>query len=264
MPFLVAKGLALVAQPTTLALLLTAAGVWLLQTGRRRTGLWLAWGGIGYLFGAGFLPLGNALILPLEQRFPVPDLAGTRVDGIVILGGFEDGWVSAGRNGLAVNESAERLTESLRLARHHPTARVVFTGGVRFRGTKELGGAGPVAEFLVDAGIDRERILLEPKARNTYENAAMTRDLVAPKSDERWLLVTSAYHMPRAMGLFRKAGFEVVAYPVDFRTRGPEDVTRFFERLSGGLMRSDTAINEWMGLLAYRVLGRIDEVFPSP
>jgi uncharacterized SAM-binding protein YcdF (DUF218 family) len=116
----------------------------------------------------------------------------------------------------------------------------------------------------VEAGIARARILLESKSRNTYENALLTRDLAKPVDGERWFLVTSAYHMPRAIGLFRKAGFNVTAYPVDYRTRGPEDMARIFGRIPQGLMRFDLAVGEWIGLVAYRMLGRIDALFPGP
>jgi len=267
MPFALAKALALLAQPSALAALALAAGLWLASRGKRpRLARGLAWGGLTYVIAGGFSPLGNALVLPLEQRFAAvpPPTRGDRVDGIILLGGFEDGWVSAGRGGLGLNESAERFTEGLRLALRHPEAKVVFTGGV---GTLVAPGAEatePVGALLVEAGIARERLVLEGRSRNTYENALFTRDLVHPAPGERWYLVTSAYHMPRAMGIFRKAGFDVTAYPVDYRTRGTEDLARFFERIPQGLMRVDLAVNEWMGLIAYRALGRTDALFPAP
>ncbi|MFA5952705.1 MAG: YdcF family protein [Hyphomicrobium sp.] len=266
MPFTLAKVLALLAQPTTIAMIVTGLGILLLQRGKRvRLGARLAWGGFFYLVIAGLTPFGNMLIFPLEERFPVPRIEdGERVAGIIILGGFEDGLVSAERKGLAVNESAERLTEGLRLALRHPEAKVVFTGGVGAIWSREIEATGPVSQFLIDCGIARERIVLEGRSRNTYENAIFTRDLVSPKPGERWFLVTSAYHMPRSMGIFRKAGFDVTAYPVDYRTSGPQDMARFFERISAGLLRTDTAANEWMGLVAYRALGRIGELFPGP
>jgi uncharacterized SAM-binding protein YcdF (DUF218 family) len=123
---------------------------------------------------------------------------------------------------------------------------------------------GPVSRFLQDAGVAADRIIVEGRSRNTHENAVFTRDIVKPKPGDRWYLVTSAYHMPRSMGLFRKAGFDVTAYPVDYRTRGPQDLTRLFERIPGGLARTDLGANEWIGLVAYRLLGRIDDVLPAP
>lgn len=267
MPFTLSKILALAAQPSTLAVLCILAGLWMMRRGAAgRLARRLAWGGTLVLVAGGLTPVGNLLVLPLEQRFasvPAPSSAD-RVDGIILLGGFEDGWVSAGRGGLGVNEAAERVTEGLRLALRHPEAKVVFSGGVGGLLARDVDAVEPVARFLTDAGVARERLVLEGRSRNTFENAMLTRDLVRPAAGERWYLVTSAFHMPRAMGLFRKAGFDVVAYPVDYRTRGPEDVTRFFERIPQGLLRLDLGANEWLGLLAYRALGRIDELFPAP
>ncbi len=267
MPFTISKILALLAQPSTLAILCIVAGLWMMRGGAAsRAARRLAWCGVLLLIVGGLTPLGNFLVLPLEQRFasvPAP-LADDRVDGIILLGGFEDGWVSSARNGLGLNEAAERLTEGMRLARRHPDAKVVFTGGVGGLLASNVEASFPVARFLTETGISKDRLILENKSRNTYENAIFTRDLVKPAAGERWYLVTSAFHMPRAIGLFRKAGFEVIAYPVDYRTRGPEDLLRFFERIPQGLLRLDLGANEWLGLFAYRVLGRTDELFPGP
>ena len=224
MPFTLSKILALAAQPSSVAVLAIVLGLWWMRRNpARRLARVLAWGGVLVLIVGGLSPAGNLLVLPLEQRFasvPAPS-PGDRVDGIILLGGFEDGWVSAGRGGLGVNEAAERMTEGLRLALRHPEAKVVFTGGVGGLMARNVEAAGPVADFLMEAGIAKERLVLESRSRNTYENAIYTRDLVQPAPGERWYLVTSAFHMPRAMGLFRKAGFEVVAYPVDYRHAGP-------------------------------------------
>lgn len=267
MPFTLSKILALLAQPSSVAVLCLLVGLWMMRRGTasRRARL-LAWGGVLALIVGGLSPLGNLVVLPLEQRFAsVPPPAATeRVDGIILLGGFEDGWISGGRGGLGLNEAAERVTEGLRLALRHPQAKVVFTGGVGGLLARGAEAALPVGAFLTEAGVAPERLVLENRSRNTYENAVFTRELVKPAAGERWYLVTSAYHMPRAMGLFRKAGFDVVAYPVDYRTRGAEDLGRFFERIPQGLMRVDVGFNEWLGLAAYRALGRIDELFPGP
>ena len=108
------------------------------------------------------------------------------------------------------------------------------------------------------------RIAVEDKSRNTLENAEFSRRVADPKPGERWLLITSAYHMPRAMAAFRLAGFPVEACPVDWRTRGLVDLGRPFALLSDGLHRTDTAFHEWLGLLAYRLTGKTSEFLPSP
>jgi uncharacterized SAM-binding protein YcdF (DUF218 family) len=260
------KVLAILLQPSHLALAALVIG--LLQLGRNdseRRGRRLAWGGLLYLFAAGFSPLGNWLILPLEQTFitapqPKPD---DRIRGIIMLGGFEDGWVTSGRKSLTLTDSGERLTESLRLARLLPEAKVVFTGGsgALWKWGEEASGA--VGAYLTEAGVAPSRIILEGQSRNTEENARFSAELLKPTPDQTWVLVTSAYHMPRAVGLFRRAGFQVVPYPVDYRTRDWGDARRFFDRFADGHKRMDYAFNEWLGLIVYRLTGRIDAILPT-
>jgi uncharacterized SAM-binding protein YcdF (DUF218 family) len=104
---------------------------------------------------------------------------------------------------------------------------------------------------------------MERLSRNTEENATLSKALAGPKPGERWLLVTSAYHMPRSVGLFRRAGFAVEPYPVDWRTSRENLLTPF--NLAGeGLERTDLAIREWMGLAAYRISGKTSELLPGP
>ena len=106
--------------------------------------------------------------------------------------------------------------------------------------------------------------MMERRSRNTLENAEFSKALVAPKAGERWLLVTSAFHMPRSVGLFRKAGFAVEPYPVDWRVGGRGDLFAFSKIAADGLERTDLAVREWIGLIAYRATGKIDELLPGP
>jgi uncharacterized SAM-binding protein YcdF (DUF218 family) len=117
--------------------------------------------------------------------------------------------------------------------------------------------------FFLQLGVPEAQLSIERRSRNTAENAKFTKELVQPQPGQRWLLVTSAAHMPRAIGIFRKAGFPVEAYPVDWRTRGPDDLVPF-DRLSRGLARFDTASHEWVGLIGYWLTGRTSELFPAP
>ena len=110
--------------------------------------------------------------------------------------------------------------------------------------------------FVARLGLAAGRVTVEDQSRNTVENAVFSKQMAAPKPGERWLLVTSAYHVPRSMGIFRMAGFPVEAYPVDWRTRGAEDALRPFPTLAEGLRRTDTAVREWAGLIVYWLSGR--------
>jgi uncharacterized SAM-binding protein YcdF (DUF218 family) len=249
------------ALPSNVLMLLAIVGAALVFTQRKRLGQGLFIVSLFLFAIAGWSPLGNWLMTALEDRFPAWDESRGAPTGIIVLGGAISPDVSANRGSAALNESAERMTAVAALARRYPEARIVFTGG----SGRLLGGAAE-ADFVLPLwesfGIGRERVTLEDRSRNTSENARFTRELVQPKQGERWLLVTSAYHMPRSIGVFRREGFAVEAYPVDWRTRGATDALLPFAALSAGLARTDAAVHEWAGLFAYWVTGRSTGVLP--
>jgi uncharacterized SAM-binding protein YcdF (DUF218 family) len=262
--FVLSKVLGFFALPSNFLITIGLVGLVLLCTRFTRLASWLIVTSIVLLAIAGLSPLGNALMVPLEQRFPPWDPSHGAPDGIVVLGGALSPEISAARGAVALNESAERITVAVELARRYPNARIVFSGGnaalIREGGVE---AAFAVQEFEA-LGIPHDRIIAEEQSRNTVENAVFSRLLAQPKPGERWLLLTSAYHMPRAMGVFRAAGFPVEAYPVDWRTRGPIDATEPFASLGDGLRRTDTAMREWVGLVVYRLTGKTTELFPGP
>jgi uncharacterized SAM-binding protein YcdF (DUF218 family) len=250
--------------PSNFIMLVGVVGALLLRTRFARAGWSMAIGSLILLALIGLSPIGNALIVPLENRFPAWDDSRGAPHGIVVLGGAITPDVSHARNSVALNEAGERLTEVAKLAKRYPDARIVFSGG----SAAVLFDERPEAEFalrlLEDLGLPRGRVIAEDKSRNTVENARFSRELAQPKPGERWVLVTSAYHLPRAMGVFRNVGFPVEAYPVDWRTRGSGDMLRPFATLGDGLRRTDTAVREWLGLVAYWLAGHTPELFPGP
>ena len=262
--FTLSKLLGFFALPSNLLISIGALGLILLCTRFTRLASWLIVTSLVLLVVAGLSPLGNALILPLEQRFPPWDAARGAPDGIVLLGGMISPDVSEARGAVALNEAAERITVTAELARRYPNARIVMTGGSGALIFDESSEAVFAVRQLEALGVAHDRITAEEQSRNTIENAVFSRLVVNPKPGERWLLVTSAYHMPRAMGVFRAADFPVEAYPVDWRTRGPADLVRPFSSLSDGLQRTDTAAHEWVGLLAYWITGKTAALFPGP
>ena len=166
---------------------------------------------------SGFSPLGNLLLYSLESRFPPWDAARGAPDGIIVLGGSIDADLSAVHGMPVVQAAADRIIAAAALARRYPNARVVFTGGDPNLISNDAREADYAAAIFESLGIEKSRLIMERRSRNTIENAQFTKALVAPKPGERWLLVTSAYHMPRSVGLFRKAGFAVEPFPVDWR-----------------------------------------------
>ncbi|MFY8105738.1 MAG: YdcF family protein [Elstera sp.] len=209
-------------------------------------------------------PLPNTLLATLENRFPQPDLAKlARVDGVIVLGGAVDTNRSAAFNTLVVSDAGERLLALVDLGRRYPNAKLVMSGG-----SADLDGGDTVREadlvrdrFLPMMGFDPTRVIFERDSRNTDENARYSARLVNPQPGETWLLVTSAYHMPRAMGIFRKQGWSVVPYPVDYGS-WPESKIAF--DLLAGLHDFYWASREWIGLVYYRALGRTESLFPAP
>jgi uncharacterized SAM-binding protein YcdF (DUF218 family) len=262
--FVLSKIIGFFATPSNLPMLVGLLGLALLLTRRKRLGRFLLIAGVLAVAVAGWSPLGNALLLPLEQRFPPWNAGQGAPDGIVVLGGAVSPVISAARGEPALNESAERMTAVAALARQYPRARIIFSGGSGSLFPGEPHEADYVAPLWESFGIPRQRVLFERQARNTAENARFTKELAHPRAGEHWLLITSAYHMPRAIGAFRRAGFAVEAYPVDWRTRGEVDLFAPFATLAGGLARTDTAAHEWIGLLAYWLTGRTSALFPAP
>jgi uncharacterized SAM-binding protein YcdF (DUF218 family) len=208
----------------------------------------------------GASPLPKIALRSLEDRFPIAAIEG-RVDGIVVLGGA----ANIMRGQLAFNEAASRLVAAVGLALKHPESKLVFTGGdAGFFERGEETEAEAAAVLFGLAGIRPDRLVLEDRSRNTRENALFTRELVVPKPGERWLLVTSAFHMPRAIACFRALGLALEPYPVDFRTAGQAtDYWRPFARFSEAMRMADLAAKEWIGIVGYRLAGYTDELLPG-
>ncbi len=261
--FVLSKLVFLFLRPSNLIVLLLFAGVVLRHLDWPRFGAAVGGLGLVLLVACGWGGVSTIALWPLENRFPAsPPLAGPPT-GIIVLGGAIDTDLSSGHGSIEFTDGAERVIAATELARDYPNARLVYTGG----SGSLFGGAGE-AEFgrrlFTLFGIAPERIEIESASRNTRENAAFTRDLVRPKPGETWLLVTSAYHMPRAVAVFRRAGWTgLVPWPVDFRT-SPQDTVLGGRYAADGLFLTDIAIKEWVGLLAYRFAGYTDEVLPAP
>lgn len=262
--FVLSKTLGVALLPTNLLIGIGVIGLALLATRFACAGRQLVVVSVVLLAICGFSPLGNLLLYPLESRFPAWNDSQGAPDGIIVLGGSVDADLSAAHGVPVTKNAADRLIAAATLARNYPNARIVYSGGSGNLISNDAKEADYAAEIFERLGIPRARLIMERRSRNTYENAAFTKEMVAPKPGERWLLVTSAYHMPRSVGLFRKVGFAVEPYPVDWRVGGPSDMFSFTPVASEGLGRTDLALREWIGLLAYWLTGKTSEFFPGP
>lgn len=256
MLFILSKVLWAFTSPGAILLWLLVIGMLL---GKRRAGRWFTTIGTLGFVAIVVLPVSTGMMAPLENRFPPPNPPPAHVDGIIVLGGAIDLGESTARGIPSLNDAAERMTAFVTLARKYPDARLIFTGG---EGTLEhypLTEADVARRLFGDLGLDIHRVVFEDQSRNTFENAIYSKRLMQPKPGETWLLITSAWHMPRSVGIFRAAGWPVVAWPVGYKTGGGEHFS-----LTENLGMALCAAHEWIGMAAYRLLGRTDTLFPGP
>ena len=255
--FIASKTLGMAARVETWFVLLLALALLLGAMGRLRAMRRL----VGLVFAAllalTVFPLGTPLLRGLESRHPAgPDLPA-HVDGIIVLGGAEDTGAFARWGIPGLNEGGERMTAGVELALRHPEAKLIFTGGAASLIHDDASEAPSrmTRALWVSLGVPEARILLEDRSRNTSENAILTRDMIAPQEGQVWVLVTSAWHMPRSVETFRRNGWTgVVPWPVDFRSGGR--TFRAEWRLDDHLADLDVALKEYLGLLAYRLAGK--------
>ena len=249
--------------PSNLIGLLGLLGILATLLRRRRLGLSLLVFSTTLLVVGGWSPIGRAALLVLEDRFPLPQLSQP-IAGIILLGGAIDTHITAERGQPTLNEGGERVTTMAELSQRFPQARLLLSGGASDILANERVTESAVArDLLVRLGVETNRIELEEASRTTCENAEQSLLIAKPKAADRWLLVTSASHLPRAVACFRAVGFPVIPYPVDYRTRGAGDLRRLGS-ISNGLEAFDLAAHEWIGLAGYRLLGQTREWFPSP
>lgn len=254
--FFAAKVLALLTQPLTWVVVMLAASLLIHQRpalARKLVGLALA-----VLLATGWQPLPHALLRQLEGEYVemAPGANLTGYVGVVVLGGAtEEGYIAQAHSQPLLNAAAERMTAPIAMLRHNPHLRIVFTGG-----EGSLLGSGPseaerVLPFFDSMGLPANQVTYEAASRTTHENAVLSAQLPGIDTQQRWLLVTSASHMPRSMRTFAKAGWNVTAYPVDFRTGSATPWTEY--SLKDGVRNWQLFLHETLGLLAYRVAGRL-------
>ena len=251
-----------VLSPSNCLILLVLAGLVLAWGKWRKTGLTLASVGLlGFIFW-GVSPVGSAMIDRLEDRFPQPEKLPDQIAGIIVLGGSVEPLLTAYWGQPALNGRAERLTEGVALARRYPDAPLAFTGGGPLvLGDRRFTEADVAARFFKEQQVSNP-LIMEDRAMNTHDNATFLAKLLPSDRPGPWILVTSAYHMPRAVGLFRAAGVDVLPYPVDYKSI-PE-LSGWWYEIADSAAAADFAAREWVALYVYHRRGWIKDVFPAP
>ena len=223
-------------------------------TPARRWGAWLILVVALIMLVVTVSPLPSLLVTSLEARFPSVGQP-REVDGILVLGGALDPKLSRKRTMPSMSGASERLFALAGLVRQYPNTKIIYCGGEESKFVKSL---------LMSIGTDLHNVSFDHNSRNTYDNALFAKNFVSPLSPGgAWLLVTSAYHMPRAVGVFRAQGWNVIPYPVDYQTDGDYELELHFD-FYRGLQLTQTAMHEWLGLVAYYVLGWTTDLFPGP
>jgi len=261
--FYLSKVFWFIASPGNLFLIALVAASTLLWTRWRnaaRTAItFLALAGIA----VAVIPVGIWVSWHLENRFPVMDTLPANIDGIVVAGGIVNQFLSHDRGQPVIGGSIERITAAADLAKRYPSAQVIFSGGSGDLFRQDLKEADYVAPIFEQLGVSSDRIIFESKSRNTVENAKISLEIAKPQPGQTWVLVTSAFHMPRAIGTFRKAGWNIQAYPTDFGSYSRFEWSFRFS-LVGGLGSLSGALHECLGLLFYWATGKSDTLFPEP
>jgi uncharacterized SAM-binding protein YcdF (DUF218 family) len=256
--FTLSKLFWLFAAPANLFALLLLIGAFLClspHAGRSSLGRILVFILAMLLFLTAMLPIGSWLLQPLENRYSAETPA--KVDGIMVLSGDDNTALLLERQDPASIAAASRYLKFATLAQRYPKAKLAYVGG----SNKVVQAAQPtiptaIQELMTQLGIAPDRIVYETKSRNTRENAVLAYQQIAPKPDENWLLVTSATHMPRAMGCFRQLGWNVFAAPTDFRTKSQQAFAINFDMLAH-VAELQIAVREYIGLVAYSVMGHM-------
>jgi uncharacterized SAM-binding protein YcdF (DUF218 family) len=219
----------------------------------RRFATSMLWGGLVVLGLLGFNALPEALLRSLESRFNVPNVTqGGQYAGVIVLGGATGNpSIYKAHAQVPLGDAAERITAPIALMRKFENFELIFSGGegrLVPTGTSE---AELARAFFAEQGVDMKRVITEASSRTTRENAQRVAALLGERCKQPWLLVTSAWHMPRSMAEFQAVGCNVTAYPVDFRTGEETSWTEY--SMASSFMAWQTALHEYLGMFVYGV-----------
>ncbi|ABC88928.1 hypothetical conserved protein [Rhizobium etli CFN 42] len=260
--FLISKLVWIFCQPLSLAFLLVFFTLIAILLRWRALSILGATASALILFVTLYTTAGNLLMQGLEQRFAKPAADPENLQCVIVLGGAFENEVNTARHGIEFNGGADRFIEALRLAQKFPQSRILISGGDGSISGIYEGDAAASERFFPLFGIGKDRLIEERQSRTTFENAVNTREFLASQGLSHCLLITSGFHMPRSVGIFRKLGIDIVPWPTDYRTDGQVRPGLDFTQPNLNAQSMATAIREWYGLIGYYLAGRTSELYP--
>lgn len=260
--FWISKLVWIFVSPDSLILIILLTALVFLFAGKQKLARYLLAAVSALLVVIAFFPVGEWLLYPLETRFDHNPVLPKKIDGVIVLSGAEDPVLTDLWGQVELGEAAERDLAFMALARKNPGAKLIFTGGSGSLLDPDYRAADVAKILFRQQGLDITRIIFERESRNTYENVIFSKKLAQPKTNENWVVITTAWHMPRSVGIFCRAGWPVMAYPVDHHTAKGK-VLRIQFNLAANLNKLKIGIKEWLGLVAYRLSDKTDSLLPS-
>ncbi|MBT6338320.1 MAG: YdcF family protein [Desulfobacula sp.] len=261
--FWISKLMWIVISPDSLLVILAIVGLALLYIGSYKKAKAFLGIMVFIMVMIAIFPAGEWLLSPLEMRFATNPELPDKIDGIIVLAGGEDPYLSAQWDQVELGGASERNFAFMRFIRQYPDARHVFTGGSGSLKHPQYKSTHVAKKLYSELGIDTSKIVFEELSKNTYESVKLSKTLIKPKGNEKWVLITTSWHMPRSVGIFEKFDWPVIAYPVDHYT-DPQDLLRVSLSFSKNLNILKMAVKEWVGLVAYYLTGKTSALLPRP
>ena len=210
----------------------------------------------------GVLPVGPWLMISLERQYPTPTILPDKVDGIVVLGGAFEAYLSQQSGHIVANDQVDRMICFVELAKRYPGAKLVFSGGSGDLLHPDAMESADAAKFFAISGLEKDRVQYETRSRNTYENVLFSKEMVQPNPDDTWILSTSAYHMPRSVGIFARFDWPVLPYQCDVKTDGRFRFGELPFNIIGNYYLLNLALKEYVGSVVYYLTGKTAFILP--
>ena len=260
MSFFLSKFLWIFFNPFSLILFIFFIGCIFLFFKKYKIANFLLFSNLFFLLFISIFPIGNYAIFILEKQYHNKTNYPQSVHGMLILSGATNPYLSREHNSIELNGSSERLTESVSLINKHKKAKIIFSGGSGYLNNPSLDHSEVAKKFFKKMNIDIGRVIFENKSRNTYENIIFSKQITEINKNHNWIIITSASHMKRAMLVSKKQNWNFYPYAVDFKQ--PKSIS-FYPSFNffGNFQSFQHASHEWLGLVSYYLMGRIERIF---